>query len=592
MAKYRFSPLEASEIQELVAVARGTKPATVWIKGGTMLNVCTGELEKVEIAISNERIAYVGKKPPLTDEYTQIIEASEYTIVPGYIEPHAHPFQLYNPITLADYCVTHGTTTLMADNISFFNRLHVDTWIEIMDHLAQHPVKMLWWSRLEPQTTQEELLEKYELSSIEKLVQHPLVIQGGEVSHWVSLLNGDLQMAEKMAATKKAGKRIEGHAPGASEDTLNALAAAGITSDHEAIQEEEVLRRLRLGMYAPLRHSSIRPDLPVLLQGLKNRLKLGWDRLMLTTDGSTPPFLAAGFIDELIRIAIHEGIEPALVYRMATLNVATYYRLDEHIGMIAPGRYADLLFLTALDQPTPQMVMINGKVFFNRGTEEKEQFLSNITIDWEKYGLLEEKQTSLAIQPDHFRIGWEEGRRFPVIHMVNDVITVLSEQLVPIKDGYIDLTNDSLLYIALINREGKWMSKGLLSGFANQLPALATTYTMTGDYLVIGRDERAMTKALHELMLHSGMVLIDQHDVLTHLSLPIGGGISDLPMPELIEESSRFRNKILECGYPHNDPFYSLLFLTTTHLPKLRITERGIVSVKDQAVILPSTSIQ
>lgn len=590
MAQYRFSPLEATEIQTLISVSRGTKPATVWIKGGTILNVCTGELEKVEIAIARDRIAYVGKRPPLTDEQTLIIEASDYTIVPGYIEPHAHPFQLYNPISFADYCVSHGTTTLIADNISFFNRLHVDEWIGIMDQLSSHPVKMLWWARLEPQTTQEELLKKYELEPIQKLLNHPLVIQGGEVSHWVPLLNGDRKMAQKIAAAKRAGKRIEVHAPGASEDTLNALAAAGMTSDHEAIQAEEVLRRLRLGYYAPLRHSSIRPDLPVLLQGLKERLTIGWERLMLTTDGSTPPFLADGFTDELIRIAIQEGIDPVLVYRMATLNVATYYGLDEHIGMIAPGRYADLLFLTSLDQPTPQMVMIDGKMIYNR--QERRHYSANIKIDWEKYGLLEGQKPSLTIQPEHLRIRWEEGRRFPIIHMVNDVITVLTEQTLPIKDGYVDLQQEGLLYIALVSREGNWITKGVLSGFAAQLPALASTYTMSGDYLVIGCDLSAMTKALHYITLHSGIALIDDHLELTHLPLPIGGGISDLEMPELIEKSTRFRQKIIACGYPYGDPFYSLLFLTSTHLPKLRITERGIVSVKDQSLLLPSTSIK
>lgn len=586
----RFASLTAEEIVDLIAVAKREKPATVWIRDGSVANLFTGEVEQVQIAISGKRIAYVGAKEPRVDEHTQVIDATGKILMPGYIEPHAHPFQLYHPFTLADFCVEHGTTTYIADNMSFFNRLELSQWVNMMEDLSKHPVKILWWCRLDPQSSNAELMERYELSNIEALLEHPAVIQGGELGQWIPLLSGDRDMVNKMAAVKKVSKRIEGHAPGASEDTLNALVAAGVTSDHEAITPEEVMRRLRLGLYAPLRHSSIRPDLPILLEGLKG-LQFGWERLMLTTDGSTPPFLAQGFTDALIRIAIKQGIDPIKAYRMATLNVATYYGLDEHIGSIAPSRYADILFLESLDNPTPQKVMIEGKLQDSTQStvHEAGSDLSNI---WEKYNLQYAPESEfLPITADDFRIPWDADKAFPIIHLLNDVITVEKNLPLPNEGGFIGKLEPGLLFIALIDRHGRWITRGILSGFADDLAGLATTYTVSMDYLVIGNDFEAMAKAFHYVHKNGGFALVEQTNNILDLPLPIGGGLSPLPMQELLEVSTEFQNQLKSKGFAFADPYYCLLFLTSTHLPKLRITETGILSIKDQAVLYSSETI-
>lgn len=585
----RIRPLNKEEILHLIAVGRKERPATVWIKDGMVANLYTGELERLQIALHGRRIAYIGPKEPKVDEETTIIDASQYTLVPGYIEPHAHPFQIYNPVTFADYIMQKGTTTCINDNIMFYGLLSMDEWVRLMEELSRHPVKMLWWCRLESQSSQKELIDKFQLPNIAKLLDHPLVIQGGELTQWIHLLQGDGEMAEKIAILKEKGKRLEGHAPGASLETLNLLAAAGITSDHEAITAEEVMRRLKVGMYAPLRHSSIRPDLPELINGLKE-LRYGWERLMLTTDGSTPPFMEQGFTDALIRIALESGVEPIWAYRMASLNVATYYGLDEQIGSLAPGRLADILFLESIENPTPIRVMVEGKLVVNETGIRSEP--SKQTIDWESFHLKYHGHSNQRfVTADNFRIPWEEGKPFPVIHLINDVITIQQELQLPVKNGYLEVPNPELMHIALIDKHGRWISRGLLSGFANGLDALATTFTLTMDYLVIGSNYDAMEKALHFVMEKSGIAIVERDQIIQHIPLPIGGGMSDLPMNELIGAGKKFISALKERGFPHDDPFYCLLFLTSTHLPKLRITENGIVSVKDRTTLLPANAL-
>src|SRR5205814_2521246 len=158
------------------------------------------------------------------------------------------------------------------------------------------------------------------------------------------------------------GQRVEGHTAGASTERLAAIAAGGLSSDHEPITAREVLDRARQGIAVMLRESSLRPDLGDLLTALKDAPGLA-ARAMLTADGSMPAFvLEHGFVDHLIRTAMQRGVPPLDAYRMATLNPASYFGIDADLGGIAPGRYADVCVLQDLAEPRPQTVIARGRV--------------------------------------------------------------------------------------------------------------------------------------------------------------------------------------------------------------------------------------
>ncbi len=224
---------------------------------------------------------------------------------------------------------------------------------------------------------------QFTVDRVRRMLRNPSVLQAGELTYWKEAINGDPSMIARMREARLAGKRIETHNPGASVETLNAVAAAGATGCHESITAEEVMRRLRLGYYATLRHSSIRPDLGELIKGLLNTGCRYWDRMMLTTDGSPPFFLAEGFTDACIRIAIDAGLDPVDAYRMASLNPAVYYGLDQDLGGISPGRIADIVFLEDLRNPTPVKVMANGRIAAERGMLTA----SFPEVEWSRYGI-------------------------------------------------------------------------------------------------------------------------------------------------------------------------------------------------------------
>lgn len=583
----RLRPLSEEAYLRVIRTARRQTPASLWLAGGNVLNVFTKEWQTLNVVLAGERIAYVGEKEPLFDEQTVRIDASDFYLVPGYIEPHAHPFQWYNPETLSNFALLTGTTTLISDTLVLAGLLPYEEVADIMEKLSNHPVKQLFWARLDPQIQQQNTHAAYTKEGLDKILSHPLVIQGGELTDWPGLLAEDETILYGLKRVRDLGKRMEGHHPGASAETLNIASAAGITACHESMTAEDVIQRLSLGMHVSLRHSSIRPDLPVLVQGLLQSGVPWSSRMMLTSDGSTPPMMRHGFMDYTIRVAIESGVPPVEAYVMATLNPAAYYGLDAEVGGIAPGRIADILLLRNVEEPTPELVIANGRPVAKEGKPVDQPVAA---VNWRSYDFPKINQMLDYVNSSWFRMR-HPGNELPVIQMANAVITRMGmEQLPSDREGYVSLAHDpELALIVLYDPRGKRFTQAIVRGYGSELEGLASTYTASADWLIIGRDAEAMTQALeHVIRIEGGVVLVDRGEVAFELPLPLAGKLTELPVEDVISKAEEFTQRLRQKGYAHLDPIYSLLFFTATHLPYIRLTAEGLYNVKERRVIYPS----
>lgn len=586
----RMRPLSQEKYLQLLRTAKNQIPATVWIKGGKVLDVFLKEWRDTHIVLAGDRIAYVGEREPLMDEQTEVIDASGTYLVPGYLEPHAHPFQWYNPVTLSDYALARGTTTMISDNLLLYNSLPYAEVAQLLEQLSEHPVKQYYWARLDPQSQKIEKKARYSPDQLTQMLAHPLVIQAGELTDWGGILAEQEQLIHGLMKARELGKRIEGHHPGASWDTLNIAAAAGVTACHESINVDEVINRLRLGLYVSLRHSSIRPDLPALIQGIRER-EIPWSsRMMLTSDGSTPPLMGKGFMDYTIRVAIEAGVPAVEAYVMATLNPATYYGLDAEIGSITPGRIADILFLSAPEDPVPLTVIANGKVW----GRQQQLVETPLKLDLSRYSFeVRSNDWLVETSADWFDMV-HPGTKIPVIEMLNAVITKPVMEELPIdSDGLISLEHDpSLCYAFLLDTQSKRITRAVLRGFGQNVDALASTYTASADWIVLGRDKEQMAESIRYLnRMKGGIVLMDGGSRIFELALPISGMVSEEPMEVLIGKGERFCELLREKGHAHIDPIYSLLFLTATHLPFIRLMDEGIYDVKQRKIVVSSSFV-
>lgn len=573
--RYRW---KNKQLRNHAAVLDGTLPPTILLKNATYLNQTFRKWMTANIWIYNDRIVYVGENLPENTEQCEIMDCTGMRLVPGYIEPHAHPFQLYNPHSFAAYAAQTGTTTLINDNMVLALQLGKKKAFSFINELNDIPVTMYWWSRFDAQTEIDHEEEVFSNSNVRAWLEHENVVQGGELTCWPKLLSGDDMILHWMQETKRLHKKIEGHFPGASEKTLAKMMLFGADCDHEAMTGEEVRRRLMQGYMVSLRHSSIRPDLPKLLDEIHELDIAVYDRFMMTTDGSSTAFYENGVMDELIRIAIDHGVPVIDAYNMATINVARYYNFEHLHGNIATGRIAHINILSDERNPTPVSVLAKGRWVKRDGVamdEAKE-------LPWSEMGFAP-LELDWNLTMDDLQFSMPFG-----IKMENSVITKPYSISIDVSAEQLPSNHDECFF-TLFDRKGKWRINTVLKGFATDLQGLASSFSNTGDIILIGKNKQDMIAAFDRLKeLGGGIVASENRVPVREIPLTLQGVMSSHPVMELMAEEKQLLEYLKDKGYKFADPIYSLLFFSSTHLPYIRITQMGIYDVMKKTVLFPT----
>ena len=555
------------ERQHLVAVARGEAEADRLIRGARVVNVYSGEVLEANVAIAGGRIAYVG---PGHRPARETLNAAGLYLAPGWIEPHGHPWVLYNPVSMIEGILPGGTTLVFNDDLFFYLQAGPEGFARMLDALRDLPVRYRWLIRLLSQSQWSGEAETFALEKLRPLLERPEVAGTAETTRWPEVMRGNACVLEGIAHARALGKRADGHTAGASYEKLNMVAAAGISACHEAITRQEVMDRLRVGLWTMLRHSSLRPDMPELAHAIT---ELGADtrRLMLTVDGPAPAFIAnGGFIDEALRRIVAAGVPPVTAIQMATINPATYYHLDEEVGGIAPGRFADLVLLPDLESFRPVRVIVNGADVFHDGKLS----VDLPDVDWD----------ALGMRPRFVRSEgqwWRPEGELPVIDFVSNVITRGDGFRAWQPDGQ---APDGLVLAALVDREGAWAVRAWLRGFAPGLDGLAASYNTSTHLLAIGRDPEAMRRAAAAVASSSGGIATGDG---WEFPLPIAGMMSPRPFAETVRAQETLEQRLRAAGFAFGDVLYALLFLTCDFLPGWRLTPRGVLDVKSGGIVAP-----
>jgi adenine deaminase len=585
----RHTTRTLEETRAILDVAAGRRPADLYVEGATLLNVYSGELYPANVAVAGSRIAYVGPQRGMLGPATEVRSYPGKILAPGYIDPHTHITGLATPVEFAREVVRTGTTALVADAMQLMLQVPPERLADLLETLAAMPVRVVWAVRLHAAShLPDETM--FSTDRVRALLRLDSVRTAGEVTRWPAVYQGDDDLLRKMADAQAAGRRIDGHAPGASADRLAALTAAGWSSDHEAITPAEVIARLRAGLYTMLRHSSLRPDVPALARAITpDRVRSG--RLMLTADGPEAATIAReGYLDHVIRQAIAAGIEPVLAYQMATLAPAAYAGLDEDLGGIAPGRRASMVVLDDLRDPRPSTVFADGRIAAQDGVCTA----SFPDIAWANF------------VPPRFAPSWhpaptlfempapapEAGTApFPAIVLENSVITRRRDVPMRVRAGCLE-PPAGVVRLALLDPAGRWIVRGALGNFVTQLGGLASTFNVTAHLIVLGQDAGDMAGAARRVMeLGGGIVAVEGGRTVFELGLPIGGIMAAERFPAIAEQAAALYAFLRARGYPHTDPHYTLLFLPLDSLPDVRVTYRGVWDVRRNRVLVPRTDL-
>jgi adenine deaminase len=285
----------------------------------------------------------------------------------------------------------------------------------------------------------------------------------------------------------------------------------------------------------------------------------------------------------MLRVAVDNGVSPMQALQMVTINPATLFRIDGQVGGIGIGRRADLLLLPDLASFCPQTVITRGRVVAESGRLRAPLPY----IEWDSYGGRPRFDPDLdlgdpALYPQKVSAVDAE---VPVIHLRSAVITERKDARVRTEKGLI-VPDEGTLHAALIDREGAWISRALVSGFAANLDGLASTYNTTTHLLVLGRRPESIARAARRVReLDGGLVVVEGEKVAFELALPITGMMSGLPFAEVVEANRRLSRVVAKAGYEHHDILYTLLFLTCDFLPALRLTPQGLLDVKSSETL-------
>ena len=330
-------------LPELVDVALGRLEADMVIRGTTLVNVFTGELQEgVDIAVRRDRIALVGDAEHAIGRHTHVIRAEGLYAAPGFIDAHVHVES--SMVVFSEFAravLPRGTTAIFADPHEIANVLGLEGLRMVWEEVRELPLKVFLCvpscvpaSRPEFETAGAELGPE----EVREALSWPGVVALGEVMNYPGVLSKDEELLEKIRAALRAGKAVEGHSDNIVGAELCAYASAGISSCHEATGPAEVAERLRMGMYAMIREGSAWKDLAACIKAITD-MGLDHRRAVLVTDDRHPEdLLEEGHMDFVVRRAVEEGLDPVRAIQMATINPAEHYGLDHYIGAIAPGR--------------------------------------------------------------------------------------------------------------------------------------------------------------------------------------------------------------------------------------------------------------
>jgi adenine deaminase len=552
----------ALDLERRLAVARGDEPADLVIRSGRVFCVFTREWLDVGVAVVDGVVAGLG-------EYAgrEELDASGRFLVPGFIDPHLHVESSKLLIDeFARLVLPLGTTAVVADPHEIANVLGTDGVHWLCDAAQELPLDVYFMaSSCVPASSFESPRRELTPGDLEGLLRRRNVLGLAEMMNFPGVVTGSPGELEKLSLAR----HVDGHAPGVSGKSLNAYAAAGIESDHEAATLAEGRERLRAGLWLLIREASSARNLAALLPLVA---EYGPYRMAFCTDDREPEHVADdGHINAIVRDAVALGARPEDAIVMATLNPATYHGLNE-LGAIAPGRRADILMLADLESFRPELVLKRGRPVGE---------IPGIAVpDWVKRTV-----HMGAIAPADLEVPWRGGRARVIGLVPDQIITAALEEELTAADGLAvaDPARD-LAKIAVFERHlqtGR-VGLGFVHGFGLQRGAFGSTVAHDAhNLIVVGADDASMLTAAHRLRdLGGGLVVADGDRILAELPLPVAGLLSDRPLAEVLDASRKLAGAVHLLGVTFPQPVQMLAFLALSVIPALKITDRGLVDVE------------
>ncbi len=578
----------SSSIHTLNAVAIGDKAADLVLENCSLVNVYTGEiLPETQVAISKDRIAYVGEDASHTKgKKTVVINLEKKFITPGFADSHIHIDQFVSPAEFVKKSLLCGVTSLFADSVDIVSTCGFSGFKEFIKMTSGLPARFF---HVVPGGTpvDRKFSHVKSLSPTEEksALRMPGVLGLGEVFSWTKVTKRDSKTMKTLSTMLENNCVINGHTAGMSGKKLNAYVSSGILSCHEPINFEQVIERLRLGMWIMIREGSIRRDIkdiiPLVLANKTNK-----DRLMFCSDGLDPIDITKfGHIDHCIREAVKLGLNLTDAISMASKNCFDYYNMGMDLGGIAPGKLADILVFDDLMKLKPKKIFVGGMLVLSNGTivsKIKKHPVPKWMTKTVKLNKFTEDNFSIKSHSDLVDVN--------VIDMKTEIITKKGHETLSVKDENVIPSYDKDVWkVAAFDRTfgSTKHAVGFLKNFGPRIGAFASTWSFhENNMIVIGSNEKDMAIAANSLLrTQGGMIVVYKGKILSSMPLQMAGIMSTDSFEKTSKNFSDINNMLLDSGCKFKKPHLIPLFLPFLALPEIRILHQGIIDVKSRSFL-------
>ena len=575
-----------SERKDLIRAALGEEPLDLRIDNLQIVNVFNSTIEPGAIGIKEGRIV-----TPYAMDYQaeRVLDGGGKFALPGFIDTHVHlDSTLVIPENLSQLLLPRGTTVMLADPMEIANVAGLPGFkalLKSIDKLDYH-IFLEVSSRVPTAPGLETTGGELDLQDVTEILNWPQAVSLGELDPSKVLETRDEYLL-KVEAAQRLGKICNGHAVGRVGKELVAYACGGLADDHECVDYQEALSRLKLGMAVLVREGSTERNLDLILKGVVSEGTYSQHLMFCTDDKHPDEILEEGHIDFMVNRAIELGLTPMQAIQMATINAAKHFRIEHLVGSLSPGRWADIILTEDINQIVPDQVFFKGRQVVSEGSycgvlpePDYPDWLFNTV-----------KLTAGKTREDFVVSHDQDLAEVWVIDLFPDqIINTKTQAQLEVVDREVKVDPErDIIKLAVVERHGVNGNIGIsfVKGFGLKHGALASSIAHDHHNIIVaGADDQDMALCCSVIEeMQGGFVLVSKGEVLGKLSLPIGGLLSEEPVDTIISSLEEINQAYHQIGGTLPAPFMTISFIGLPTVPDLGLTDMGLVDVFDHKLI-------
>jgi len=491
-------------------------------------------------------------------------------LIPGLVDSHIHTeSSLLCPSRFAEAVVPHGTTAVVANPHEIANVMGLEGIQYMIRDSATTPLRFYFSApSCVPATKFETTGARIGPSEMEEMLTRDDFVALGEVTDYPAAIERDPEVIALISVARRMGKPIDGHAPLLTGEELRKYVSLGISTDHECNSSDEAREKASLGMKVMVREGSVSKDLRALVPFAKEH------EFFLVSDDVSAAELSKGHLNRELAQAVSLGVDPVHALRAATVNPALHYGLS--VGVIEPGRKADIVKVKDLESFEVEEVYIGGQLVARKGVPLFE------VRPKEMVGVFPLQR---KVPSDFELVASGSSVKARVIGLIPDELVTesLTAELQVRNDRVVPDLDKDVLRISVVNRYREApVSNAFVKGFGLKVGALASSVAHDSHNIIaVGADSADMAIAVNTLALEGGGFCVCSGGACSSLNLRVAGLMCTKPAPEVKRILDALHEKAKALGCALESPFMTMSFLSLLVIPKLKLSDKGLFDVTD-----------